>query len=231
MKFALLIAVLFPISSWACSGLRVVGLRKTVEFVENSSISQKFDVVADSSTACHFFVTFGRGTALAGEARRLVMGAEPWPFNLYKDAARTKILEDGDETVGGDHVLEGDFEKGAGLSRKTLTYRAILSPMTERKPGLYEEDIVMSIYEGTPGAAQLRSTETLRFRATARTSLSATLHGTDLSIVSNADYDVSLSADGAERNRAERKFTVNGEQKTISAAPEDVVTITIQSRE
>lgn len=231
MKKWLLAGLFLPLSAGACEGLRIAALQRTVELTRETKLALTFDVVAETSSACHFFVTFGRGSALSAPGRRLVRGAEQWPFNLYKEVSRSKILRDHDEAPGSDQMFEGDFSQAPGWSRKTFTYHAVLDTARPRTPGLYEDDISISVFEGTPANPNFVSSERVRFRAEAFTRIGALAQGALVTIDANVDYEVSLSAEGrAGQKKTNRLIKINGEEKTVSAAADDFVVVTIQPR-
>ncbi len=138
-------------SQAGCSNSRLELIPPGYIFNVNSSPQLTTQVTRANNGACDYFIGFSNGSAANYASRRLSLGSEFIPMNVYKDAARTRILKDKpSDAVVADDVLQGGFAGGPGPDSQTLSFWAAIQPQSAYLPsGIYFESLTATLYSGS----------------------------------------------------------------------------------
>jgi len=147
-----------------CNNARLDLVPPGYVFNINSSPQLATTVTRADNGSCDYFIGFSDGSAANYASRRLSFGSAVVPMNVYKDAARTRILKDKpSEAVVADDVLQGSFAGGPGPDAQTLNYWAAIQPQSDYLPsGIYFESLTATLYSGkVNGSYHFESSQSL----------------------------------------------------------------------
>ena len=147
-----------------CNNARLDLVPPGYVFNISSSPQLATTVTRADNGSCDYFIGFSDGSAANYASRRLSFGSAVVPMNVYKDAARTRILKDKpSEAVVADDVLQGSFAGGPGPDAQTLNYWAAIQPQSDYLPsGIYFESLTATLYSGkVNGSYHFESSQSL----------------------------------------------------------------------
>lgn len=125
-------------------------------------LAVQFSVRHRPSDACSYFVTFSTAAAGAYD-RRMYDGLEELAYQLYDSAGQTNVLKALPDATAGE-VLSGTFAT-AGRETQDLTYYAVIPARQVVPPGTFEDNVTLTLYEGTVASYFERDSAAVRLRA------------------------------------------------------------------
>ena len=164
----------------ACKDLAISSYSQSpVNFNTSTAPSVTVTVTRGSKKGCDFFLTFDYGDATSFSGRRLDQGSYTIPMDVYKDAARTKVIKKIPDVTSANDVITGTFpDDTTNPSSLTVTFYPQLGSLSYNRFGTYSETLVGRLYDGSPtGSSSLEDSRSLTFQYTMAKAI-------DLSLVS-----------------------------------------------
>ena len=154
----------------ACTSLQIRSLGQQTwdgsagsgyEVFESTQLVQavNFQVRKRGATGCDFFVTAATGSS-GSFNRELQSGGALLTYNLYTSSTPANVIQD--LSVGSPTVLSGTAPGGNATIELTFYWSADPSQVVDSLT--YQDDITVSLYEGTPASSTLHDTDSVRFR-------------------------------------------------------------------
>lgn len=138
-----------------CNGVYLKDVTGNYSFNSGAAPALTFRVARGNSSACNYFVGFSTGWSLSYNPRGMYTWYQYYPYNIYVDSGRTRIIKEAGVSTSSSDFIVGSFPSGSpSLTSNLHTYYMKLLPdPVGVDSGNYLDVVTMILYEGTPGGS------------------------------------------------------------------------------